>query len=129
MEPVGDDRDLIAQLEHASEGGAVAAPPKPEPMAAPVVTPEPAEGQGKWDADQGRFLRIGEVSLAELEAAFMSAEGPVETAGVREAKPAPAPVAVAVEQDEEKKGGIGGNTIRVNVTVLESLMTMCPSWC
>lgn len=127
VEPAGDDRDLIAQLGHAAEGGAVAAaaPPKPEPVVAPVTAPEPpGDGQGKWDADQGRYLRIGEVSLAELEAAFMSAEGPVEAVSVREAKPAPAPVAAAVEQDEEKKGGIGANTIRVNVNVLESLMTM-----
>lgn len=123
VEPAGDDRDLIAELEHAAEGGAiaVAAPPKPEPVVAPVAAPEPAEeGQGKWDPDQGRYLRVGEVSLAELEAAFMSAEGP--EAG--EAKPAAVAAPVAVEQDEEKKGGIGANTIRVNVNVLESLMTM-----
>jgi two-component system chemotaxis sensor kinase CheA len=31
---------------------------------------------------------------------------------------------VTIEHDEEKKAGIGVNTIRVNVTVLESLMTM-----
>lgn len=123
VEPVGDDRDLIAQLERAAEGGgaiaAPAPPPKPEPVIVPVASaPEhPAEGEGKWDVDQGRFLRPGEVSLADLEAAFMSAEGPE----VREAKPGPV---VAIEHDEEKKAGIGVNTIRVNVTVLESLMTM-----
>lgn len=124
VEPAGDDRDLIADLEHAAEGGAiaVAAPAKPEPVMASVAATEPAEeGQGKWDAVLGRYLRIGEVSLAELEAAFMSADGPE----MREAKPAHvAVVAVAVDPDEEKKGGIGANTIRVNVNVLESLMTM-----
>lgn len=120
VEPPGDDRDLIAELERAAEGGAAAAAPiqlKPEPVVAVAPKPEPAEGQGKWDADQGRFLRPGEVSLADLEAAFMSAEGPEP----REAKPAPASVS---DQDEEKKGSIGANTIRVNVGVLEGLMTM-----
>ncbi len=131
VEPVGDDRDLIAQLEAASEGklvGAatapvvVAAPPPPVVVEAP---PEPAEGQGAWDADQGRFLRLGEVSLADLEAAFRDAEGPEAV----EAKPAAATAVAAIaapvaDHDDEKKGAIGGNSIRVNVDVLESLMTM-----
>jgi two-component system chemotaxis sensor kinase CheA len=125
VEPAGDDRDLIAQLERAAEGGAASAEPEPSPKPEPVIVPvasapaqQSEEGQGAWDADQGRFLRPGEVSLADLEAAFMSAEGPE----VREAKPVAA--AAVVEHDEEKKGGIGANTIRVNVNVLESLMTM-----
>ena len=135
VEPVGDDRDLIAQLERASEGklDSVAAAPAPAPVVAaapppPVVvaepTPEPAEGQGPWDPDQGRFLRLGEVSLADLEAAFLNAEGPEQ----QEAKPAVTAVAAiaapVAEHDDEKKGAIGGNSIRVNVDVLESLMTM-----
>jgi two-component system chemotaxis sensor kinase CheA len=46
---------------------------------------------------------------------------------VQEIKPvvaAVAAVAAVVEHDDEKKGAIGANTIRVNVDVLESLMTM-----
>lgn len=126
VEPAGDDRDLISQLERAAEGGGATAEPVPQPKPEPVIAPvvaapeQPAgEGQGNWDADQGRFLRPGEVSLADLEAAFLSAEGPE----VRETKPV-ASAAPTVEHDEEKKGGIAGNTIRVNVGVLESLMTM-----
>ena len=128
VEPVGDDRDLIAQLELAAEGGGVAVAPPPAPVAPPPVAVvemaaegPPAEGQGKWDADQGRFLRPGEVSLADLEAAFNGADGPAEIPDVREAKPA---LVVAQDHDDEKKGNIGANTIRVNVGVLESLMTM-----
>ena len=133
IEPVGDDRDIIAQLEHASEGkldGAAAPAPAPAPVVIaappPVVAaepaPEPAEGQGTWDADQGRFLRLGEVSLADLEAAFRDADGPEAI----ENKPAAvaAIAAPVAEHDDEKKGAIGGNSIRVNVDVLESLMTM-----
>jgi two-component system chemotaxis sensor kinase CheA len=125
VEPAGDDRDLIGQLELAAEGGAVAVaappPPKPEPV---VVAEPPADGEGRWDADQGRYLRPGEVSLADLEAAFLAADGPVEAAPAREVKPAAFAAPAAAEQDDEKKGGIGANSIRVNVNVLESLMTM-----
>ena len=132
VEPPGDDRDLIAQLERVSQGEAIAPTPKPAPapvISAPVVVaevtpgPEAQEGEGRWDGDQGRFLRPGEVSLADLEAAFMNTECPE----VQEIKPvvaAVAAVAAVVEHDDEKKGAIGANTIRVNVDVLESLMTM-----
>jgi two-component system chemotaxis sensor kinase CheA len=125
-EPDGDDRALIARLEAAAEGslqgGAAAAPAKPEPVVElpdfsddPDVIAAEAEGQGKWDPDQGRFLRPGEVSLADLEAAFATTEGPEE---IRNAKP------VETDDGEGKKGAVGANTIRVNVDVLENLMTM-----
>ncbi len=111
VEPEGNDRDLIAKLEEAAEGGLAPAAPPP-----PVIEEPPAaeEGQGKWDADQGRHLRPGEVSLADLEAAFRNADGP------EVAPPKPA----LVEVDDEKKSGIGPASIRVNVDVLESMMTM-----
>ncbi len=120
-EPTGDDRDLIAQLEAAAEGGLQSRLPPP-PVAkveAPIAAAAPEQGDdnGRWDADQGRYLRPGEVSLADLEAAFRSADGPE----VREAKPAA--VAIA-EPDEDRKAGPGASTIRVNVDVLESMMTM-----
>ncbi len=128
VEPPGDDRDLIAQLEHVSQGGAIASSaPAPAPIivAAPVVVEvaveaETPEGDGRWDADQGRFLRPGEVSLADLEAAFMNTEGPE----VQAAQPVAPVMSAAAEHDDEKKGAIGANTIRVNVDVLEGLMTM-----
>jgi len=124
VEPPGDDRDLIAELERASEGGLSAvAPPPPKPAPVTVVAPEPPEGEGRWDADQGRFLRPGEVSLADLEAAFNDTEGPPPV----EAKPAAASVAsfaAMPDHEDEKKSAVGASTIRVNVDVLESLMTM-----
>ena len=124
VEPPGDDRDLIAELERASEGGLVAVAPPPPPKPAPVIVtaPEPPEGEGRWDADQGRFLRPGEVSLADLEAAFNATEGPEPV----EVKPVAAVAAVAAmpDHDEDKKSALGTSTIRVNVDVLESLMTM-----
>jgi two-component system, chemotaxis family, sensor kinase CheA len=125
-EPRGDDRDLIDRLEAAAEGRLdgggppVAAPPQPEPAPDFSEDPELAaadEGQGRWDPDQGRFLRPGEVSLAELEAAFASTDGPEEG---RNAKPA-----VSEGEDADgRKATLGGASIRVNVDVLENLMTM-----
>ena len=64
-EPAGNDNELIARLEDASQGRAAAVA---EPVAPVEVVPE------GWDADLGRELRPGEVSLADLEAAFLTTE-------------------------------------------------------
>jgi two-component system chemotaxis sensor kinase CheA len=69
-EPPGNDAELIKSLEDASMGKLV--------EAAPAETPEQPDG---WDRDLGRELRPGEVSLADLEAAFNS----TETDGAEEA--------------------------------------------
>lgn len=85
-EPAGDDSDLIKRLEILSEGGVDPEAAAPPPAAAPEPEPEPAapapEPAGDpavgFDTDLGRELRPGEVSLAELEAAFMGTPGPEE---------------------------------------------------
>lgn len=78
-EPAGEDKELIGRLEDASQGR-TAAPVAP---AAPVeIVPE------GWDADLGRELRPGEVSLADLEAAFRD----TPTEGVDAGPPEVAPV-------------------------------------
>ncbi|MDP4005266.1 hybrid sensor histidine kinase/response regulator [Methylobacterium sp. NEAU K] len=74
-EPAGSDDDLISALEAMAEPAAVAAPP-PEP-----VLPDPV----------ARELKPGEVTLDELEAAFMAAPGPDE-AGFAAPVEAPEPV-------------------------------------
>ncbi len=78
-EPAGSDDDLISALERMSAAPAEAAPPRPEP-----VLPEPVS----------RELKPGEVSLDDLEAAFLSAPGPDEAdfalPPVAAAAPAPA---------------------------------------
>ncbi|MCH8489327.1 MAG: chemotaxis protein CheW [Oceanicaulis sp.] len=148
-EPQGDDSDLIAQLEALAEGRAVAPPieiapePEPEPEPVPVNAAEPApedEGDGGFDADLGRPLRPGEVSLADLEAAFMSTPGPQEEdeAVELDAEPeaaagdahddAPVPVKAAASsadtaQPAAANGARSSAAIRVNVDVLEGLMT------
>ncbi len=117
-EPEGSDQDLIAKLDAAYEGksisgGASAAPQAPEPKPEPkieartVAPPEPL---------------AGEVSLEELEAAFLAAPGP-------ELAPPPPPAAKppasgGEEATAAKEGAVGSQTLRVNVEVLENLMTM-----
>ena len=102
-EPDGDDHDLIAQLEAMAEGQevdlssvhAVDVPDRPiasEPE--PVALVAPALGVGDIDPSTGRALRPGEVSEADLEAAFAAADGPDWM------DDAPEPVA----EDKPKKG-------------------------
>ncbi|MBI1339040.1 hybrid sensor histidine kinase/response regulator [bacterium] len=119
VEPEGDDRELIAALEAAAEAAPQAADPAPpveDLMAEMALDPDiPPEGEGRWDADQKRWLRPGEVSLADLEAAFRAADGPADIVNVKQPES---------DEPETKKGAVGASTIRVNVEVLESLMTM-----
>ncbi|WBQ12748.1 chemotaxis protein CheW [Hyphomonadaceae bacterium BL14] len=154
-EPDGDDSDLIAQLEAMAEGrSTAAAAPKPAPAPAPTPAPEPEpepvavetvsagpdaapDPDSPFDSDLGRALRPGEVSLADLEAAFMSTPGPEE-----DEPDAPGAVQAAhLDRDEEmdvtpSAGPVSANdtgaasggarssaTIRVSVDVLENLMT------
>ncbi|MED5548552.1 MAG: chemotaxis protein CheA [Pseudomonadota bacterium] len=81
-EPAGEDSALIAKLEDAAMG-------KLEGAAQPDAPQKPEN----WDEDLGRELRPGEVSLADLEAAFQGADvdpandpgeaAPVESAPVQ----------------------------------------------
>lgn len=145
-EPEGDDQDLIERLEALAEGRAMAAPVEAAPMPEPEPEPEPvpantagAEVEGDWgfDADLGRALRPGEVSLADLEAAFLATPGPQELDDAHEtdagpeasaddawtaARPANAPSAGAAPA-AASAGARSAATIRVSVDVLEGLMT------
>ena len=164
-EPAGDDAELIGRLEHASEGGlsedTASAAEAPEPASAPVVetvaeeekkpAPDNLPEGARWDPDLGRELRPGEVSLAELEAAFASAdveditaEEPVadvaeeaaapdvpevKTVKVETAAEAAAAIDLISKHDEDHAGRSDSSpranqSIRVNVDVLEHLMNM-----
>ncbi|NEU14015.1 hybrid sensor histidine kinase/response regulator [Methylobacterium sp. BTF04] len=131
-EPLGSDEDLIGALDVMS------AAPMTAPVPAPVVDiklPEPVS----------RELKPGEVSLDDLERAFMEAEGPdsfdapaplpvvaaapeVRDEPEQKSPPAPEPAAAQKSVDApatETEGGIAKvQTIRVNVDTLEHLMTM-----
>lgn len=137
-EPEGEDGDLIAALDAMAAGettvtiesaalGAQAAAPE-EDIAAEMAM-EAAEDVGG---------RPGEVSLDELEAAFLAAPGPEDMPAPPPAAPAPAaaPVAKATGSDVVAKNGggvasaetadsaVANQTIRVSVDLLENLMTM-----
>ena len=160
----GDDSVLIGALERASKDNddgsvevvvsACAAATDPIPAAvvselpAPAAVPTPPSAQTvssgtiRWDADLGRELKPGEVSLADLEAAFLAttvddgpAPSPIEAVTTLPKAVSPSverradPVARAAKDDEEEAGTKAGamasnQSIRVNVDVLETLMTM-----
>jgi two-component system chemotaxis sensor kinase CheA len=98
-EPQGDDSDLISRLEIAAEGGAAVSKHQPElephtPAAAPVATAAPAAAAPSEEH-------------AELHAP--ASPQPATPQGAQAAAPA---------------GGVAAQSIRVNVDVLEDLMTM-----
>ena len=118
-EPEGDDSDLIGRLNALAEGGAAPAEPvmedieeappatepeiaaEPEPIAAPEVAPEPAP---------------------EPTAAPAPEPTPEPT-------PAPKPAAAKPKAkpaggDAPRESSVANQSIRVNVDVLENLMTM-----
>ncbi|MBN8647016.1 MAG: hybrid sensor histidine kinase/response regulator [Caulobacterales bacterium] len=148
-EPEGDDSELIGALERAAEGETVApvakkeAVKEPEPIKEhePVQSNIPMTGnEGKWDADLGRHLKPGEVSLADLEAAFLAATveefPPKEEEEIVAIKPpeadrrsATTDRRVSARDDDDDAGarsasGVANQSIRVNVDVLEDLMNM-----
>ncbi|MGZ3304753.1 MAG: chemotaxis protein CheW [Asticcacaulis sp.] len=106
-EPDGDDHDLISQLEAMAEGHEVdlAAVQAVEVPVRPIASePEPVEivTTPGVDPATGRALRPGEVSEADLEAAFAAAEGPDWMAEEAPA-PEPAPAAKKSTKKDAKK--------------------------
>ncbi|MCJ2081175.1 hybrid sensor histidine kinase/response regulator [Methylobacterium sp. J-090] len=152
-EPTGSDDDLIDALDVMSAGPMQA--PAPAPLPAPIPAPLPAPApEIRLPDPVVRELKPGEVTLDDLERAFLEAEGPDPfdaPAPLPALAPAPEPVAAqaphapapAVEapvpdeavapakapaKDGPSEGTEGGvakvQTIRVNVDTLEHLMTM-----
>jgi two-component system chemotaxis sensor kinase CheA len=138
VEPEGKDDDLIGRLEAMSEGRIAAAPPSVaaktpvasrKPAPAPVVERSADEAnalgdEGPFDPELGRNLRPGEVSMAELEAAFQAACSEVGEPEP-ELEPVPAALAAVADDGEFAKGEVmaAGQSIRVGMDVLENLMT------
>jgi two-component system chemotaxis sensor kinase CheA len=116
-EPDGNDEDLIAEL------GRMVAKLGAKPVA---VEPQVTVGTLAPQVLE-RPLRLGEVSLDELERAFR--ETPVDPRP--EPKPQPAPVKPAVAKPvavesaaRDEDAAKNGQSIRVTVDTLENLMTM-----
>jgi two-component system chemotaxis sensor kinase CheA len=122
-EPPGADEDLITALEAEAAQETVeeevVAPPLAAAMPAPVET---ASAAGTLE----RELLPGEVPLDELERMFR--ETAVEARPKAVAAPAPALAPKAAEGEPAAAGhdpaAAAAQTIRVNVSVLEHLMTM-----
>jgi two-component system chemotaxis sensor kinase CheA len=130
-EPEGTDDDLIGELDSLVLAAMASAAPKPpEPEAElPITQDTPIEQVLE------RPLKPGEVSLDDLERAFLEAPGPEEdeddeiapepAAMPAAAKAAEKPAQKSAEQDDEKsESKIAKQSIRVNVDTLERLMTM-----
>lgn len=141
-EPDGSDDDLISKLD-AMSASAMNALGESGGDQAEDQTEEKNESQALDVGVLERDLKPGEVSLEDLEAAFLAAPGPDDEIApappvveepsepVKEEKaepPKPAPVAKKAEAKKEanaKEGGaVKAQTIRVNVETLENLMTM-----
>ena len=145
-EPEGDDEELIGRLEHAAEGGLSDAAPQAETSETVVdlhadvehdeddadedddndlhAIPEGVDPD-RWDPALGRELRPGEVSLADLEAAFQNTEGPEDVSASPAKQETSSPQAPAAEAAAPvEKTSLSSQSIRVNVDVLEDLMTM-----
>ncbi len=148
-EPEGDDSDLIARLNAFADGDGTpaAAAPAAEVPAAPAETAEaaPASGDVSLDELEAAFQAAkGPEELAAEkaaeEAAVPEAKAEPETKAEPEAEPAEtapaeakaeapkAPKAAepagAAAGDAKKEGSVVNQSLRVNVDVLENLMTM-----
>jgi two-component system, chemotaxis family, sensor kinase CheA len=155
-EPDGGDQDLIGELEIMANAdpSTLIACGGPETTAAPAPAPAATAPGGDFVLPElGRDLLPGEISLDELERAFLEAPGPDEDLPAVAAAAAPAPVAAkptpapapqpaarkdaptkdasgesakaaAVQSSGDGEGVAKVQTIRVNVDTLEHLMTM-----
>ena len=129
-EPAGDNFDLINRLNAFASGEAAAAAPK---AAAPKAAKAKAPAAKMVEAPQAAEFETVEApvvaeaapevapsAVAEPAEGKTVAAAPVaETAEVAEEAPAP-----AARQAESKDSAVAGQSIRVNVDLLENLMTM-----
>ena len=133
-EPEGDDSDLIARLNAFADG---AAAPAPAPVAAAAAPEEPAEEGAAEDTDelQAAFDAAEYTGPGEVPTPQESHEEPKAAAAPPATKsnvPAPAAKKAPAAQAAEPKGEVGAPkegssvaaSIRVNVDLLENLMTM-----
>ena len=145
QEPAGDDSELIGQLNTMAEGGHAAIADK-EAALEPEERPDTAAIDEALNLEHriidpaARAPRPGEVSLDELERAFQEAPGPEDPGGPSEEEilatskvneqPTPAkappskPDAAKPEGKARAETSVANQSIRVNVEVLENLMTM-----
>lgn len=129
-EPAGDDSDLIGRLNELAEGRASAAPAAPVSEAAPADEPEipPGLPEDAYEPDEHGFVPVPAASLrAAMEE---EAAEPAEAEPEAPVAPPAAPAVVAPKAEiaepvtETRKSAVANQSIRVNVDLLENLMTM-----
>ena len=143
-EPEGDDSDITERLNAFAKAGA---PPAPEAAApdfddAPEAPVAAAADVATTAADDEPDAAGTSVREDELEAAFRTAEGPVNRAVARaerdggampeqepaespsNAAAAPAPAPASSGKPEPGESSVANQSIRVSVDLLENLMTM-----
>lgn len=119
-EPQGDDSALIEKLDAVYEGRDIAVTP---PASAPAVASETqsaADAFPEPEADEHGFVPVRAPQKYVQPAAEPAAPAPVVAAPKAEAKPE----AKAESKEEAKESAVSAQTLRVNVDVLENLMTM-----
>lgn len=144
QEPEGSDEDLIAQLNELAEGRTPeAVAPAPAAAEETVAEAPAADAPAEDDLDAPApgddviGTRPGEVPLDELERAFLEAPGPEEAESEPEAQPdlpATPPAVPAISEKAAESAAAeampiaeskaASQNIRVNVELLENLMTM-----
>ena len=138
VEPDGDDKDLIAQLNAAADGkvpqsaAPVAAAPAPAPAApapaAPAPEPAPvaaAPAPAPAPAPEPVPVAAAPAPAHEPEPVPVAVPAAVPSQGLATTNQPPAAVAAPAASNNEgpKESGVA-QTIRVNVELLENLMTL-----
>jgi two-component system chemotaxis sensor kinase CheA len=121
-EPEGDDQDLITQLNAMAEGKAAPAPAAAAPQAAAAPPPPPPP-----PAPEPAAAAQPAAAPPPVEAAAPSEPAPEEHEAAPQAGvPATTPQAQAPVQasGSSQESAVAAQTIRVNVELLENLMTL-----
>ncbi|WP_207476553.1 hybrid sensor histidine kinase/response regulator [Arenibaculum pallidiluteum] len=128
-EPAGDDSALIARLNAIAEGKDVAAPgkaPAPPAVAAePEPAPAPAVAEAKTPAPVVKAPPPPAVAeVAQTKELVVQEAAPEPPAPIAPPPPVHAAAPMGGDADLNKESAVAAQTIRVNVDLLENLMTM-----
>ena len=130
-EPAGDDAELIQHLNQLAAGGqapsASAPAPAPKPAAAPAK-PAAASPPPAAEAAPAPAPTVSPPAPATPPRAAEPAPAAAPATTASETKPAPAPRETKEKETKEaaetKESAVAAQSIRVNVDLLENLMTM-----
>jgi two-component system chemotaxis sensor kinase CheA len=122
-EPEGADTDLIEKLDAVYEGRDAGQSGGAAPVAAPSEPIAPATAAPSTSFPVAAELEA-EIAAAQAAAAPIAAAPTPTPVAAPAAAPASAPSAPPKDAGDAKESAIAGQSLRVNVDVLENLMTM-----